>query len=322
MKKIFYLIGLWLVFASCENELPYQREERGNVLVMNALMECGTTENRVYLNLSGTETTSDIYQGRVSLYVNGEIKETSKAEYKDSWDYTLRQMSCGLHTELHPGDKIRLEASANEGAYHAYAEVCVPYPIDPIEQVDTLTTKRWNGYSEQNVIQYRIPIKDRPGERNYYRLVIESDEYMGWEKKEIDNRDELVLSEGHSALQDDDDYNVFSQEVENIYQLFSDTRFEDSHYTLKVYTSYRTPDDYWYDWDKHLYAHARIHLISLTEEMYRYLRALTLIQSDSYNELLMEPVIIPCNVVGGRGFVGVSADRSFELQIMDRPQRR
>ena len=114
MKKIFYLIGLWLVFASCENELPYQREERGNVLVMNALMECGTTENRVYLNLSGTETTSDIYQGRVSLYVNGEIKETSKAEYKDSWDYTLRQMSCGLHTELHPGDKIRLYSAQSK----------------------------------------------------------------------------------------------------------------------------------------------------------------------------------------------------------------
>ena len=157
MKKIFYLIGLWLVLVSCENELPYQREEQESMLVMNALMECGKTENRVYLNLSGTEMTSDIYQGRVSLYVNGEIKETSKAEYKDEWDYTLRQMSCVLHTELHPGDKVRLEASANEGDYHAYAEVDVPYPIEPIEQVDTLTTKRWDGYSEQSVIQYRIP---------------------------------------------------------------------------------------------------------------------------------------------------------------------
>ena len=49
--------------------------------------------------------------------------------------YTLYKLF-RLNTPLHPGDNIRLEATAENGKYHASAEVTVPQPIESLH-VDT-----------------------------------------------------------------------------------------------------------------------------------------------------------------------------------------
>ena len=79
-------------------------------------------------------------------------------------------------------------------------------------------------------------------------------------------------------------------------------RFRQREATLKVYTPmYKF-------WDEPYLRRntATIRIMTLTEPYYRYLRALNCIESEDYDENFMEPVIIPTNVVGGLGFVGVS----------------
>lgn len=50
---------------------------------------------------------------------------------------------------------------------------------------------------------------------------------------------------------------------------------------------------------------------------FRYLKALNYLESDNYEEALMEPVIIPSNVKGGLGFVGISSETRMTMQLPD-----
>lgn len=334
MKKFLYLlfyVCAGAAFISCENVLEYQQEEQPCQLVMNALLEADVTDNKVYLSLSGETMTSYLERGAVTVYVNGEWKETQEAGYGVDQAGSEYLLFARLSTVFHPGDRIKIEAEgeAGEVGYKAFAEVSVPYPVEPI-QVDTMTTRLWNGFEDISAIQYAITLKDRPGEQNYFRLKIYSGTYWaeeipeGWMPYDIEtiyDHDEIVLSEGHYANENDDRYNVLLHNVKNVYSVFPDNQFKDRSYTLHVYTRYRPAKEFAYEWRHFIQTQARICIQSLTEEEYLYLRALTLLDSDEYEEALMEPVIVPNNVTGGLGFVGASSETHLQMRIMQKPPR-
>ena len=58
-----------------------------------------------------------------------------------------------------------------------------------------------------------------------------------------------------------------------------------------------------------------VSIYSLTEEQYRYQKALNTLDDENYEEVLMEPVSIPTNVTGGLGFVGADSRTQFVLHI-------
>lgn len=62
--------------SSCENEIPYNPEQKAPLLIMNALLDAGETENFVYLNLSGTGGIGHVDDATVTLTVNGKVTET------------------------------------------------------------------------------------------------------------------------------------------------------------------------------------------------------------------------------------------------------
>lgn len=335
MKKYLYLLlYVWtgVLFASCENVLDYQQKEQPRQLVVNALLESDVAGNKVYLSLSGKTSAGYLERGSVSVYVNDEWKEKQEAVCEINQGGSDFLMYSQLETLFHPGDRIKIEAEgeADGVVYNAFAEVSVPYPIDPI-QVDTMTTRLWNGFEDIPAIRYFITLKDRPNEQNYYRLKIYSGTYWnaeipeGWSPYDLEtiyDQEEIVLSEGHYSNENDDRYNNILRNIKNVYSVFMDNHFKNQSYTLRVYTRYRPAKEFAYEWQKHIQTQARICIQSLTEEEYRYLRALTLLSSDEYEEALMEPVIIPTNVTGGLGFVGASSVTYHQLRIMDKPPRK
>ena len=115
-----------------------------------------------------------VSNGSIVVYVNGQKTETAEVEkVYGSFD----DSNCTLKTSFRPGDRIRFEATAEDGQYQAGCEVEIPFPIEETIRVDTLRTQLRGGSSMMDCMRYKITIHDRPNEKNYYRLIIEENTY-------------------------------------------------------------------------------------------------------------------------------------------------
>lgn len=328
--------------SSCENEIPYNLEQKAPLLIMNALLDAGETENFVYLNLSGTGGIGHVDDATVTLTVNGKVTETLeelpplKPVGNPDSDNPLnfipeinKRKKFRIHTALQPGDVVRLEAVAEKSKYHVSAEVNVPQPISTIH-VDTTrillkSYGSWNAY-----LQFKINMQDRKGEKNYYRLDIRQDitvygqdiagkdTIIYMRNTEFINREDIILTDGNPISSDNDNNDFFGTDIKNKYNVFNDSRFTDTGCTLKVYTSLYNNNE-----PPHIHNVSRrsktftVRLLSITEAEYRYLKALNFIESDDYESALVEPVIIPSNVKNGLGFVGASSETRVILKLPD-----
>lgn len=348
MKTIHLIIySIFLLSAtSCENEIPYTPPFTEPQLIMNALLDAGEPENYIYLNLSGVEGLSHVEKAAVTLYVNGQFAETAEElpalKPIGSLDMVYdpnaplnnlpeiaKRKKFRITTALNPGDNIRIEAVAEDGKYRTAAEVTVPQPVSSIG-VDTGRTKlkyydTWDTYR-----QFKITLHDRPGEKNYYRLDIRhdvtthglynnhTDTVIHNRETELINREDIVLTDGNPSSNDNEDDDFFGTYIVNKYNVFTDSHFRDATYTLKVYTplynNYQAGNIYQVS---RISRAITVRLLSISEAEYRYLKALNYLESDNYDETLMEPVIIPSNVKGGLGFVGISSEARHVMEFPD-----
>lgn len=151
--KLHLIIYITIVgfLTACENEIPYNPGQQDPQIIMNALLETGQAENDVYLHLGEGYSIEHLNEATLFLYINGKIAETPKAVSpeeiyghlegeldKDIYESLLKSIrfkKYRLTSTLHPGDNIRLEATAENGKYHASAEVTVPQPIESLHVV-------------------------------------------------------------------------------------------------------------------------------------------------------------------------------------------
>lgn len=349
MKQAILYLALSALIAggvsSCENEIPYTPGMKEPQLIMNALLDAGETENFVYLNLSGTESLGHVSDATVTLSVNGKVVETLEelpplkpiGSLDHDADNPLnflpeigKRKKFRMRTSLRPGDAVRLEATAEKGKYHVSAETTVPRPVDAI-RVDTahISVKDYGGWNTYR--QFKISLQDRPGEKNYYRLDIWHDmtvygrDFAGNDtvvhihNTALVNRKDIILTDGNPMNSDDDDNDLFGTYIENKYNVFTDSRFADASCTLKVYTDLYNDYGSLYIYDIIRYSRTiTVRLLSISEAEYRYLKALNCLESDNYEDTLMEPVIIPSNVANGLGFVGVSSEVRTVMQLPDK----
>lgn len=259
-----------------------------------------------------------------------------------------------LTARLQPGDNIRLEATAEGGKYHVSSQVTVPRPLQSL-QVDTCTAliRQWGSMRAHR--QYRITLEDLPNEKNYYRLeivnnkdfrcviympsedengdyikdengnfiyTITKDTVVNYRYTELINREDVILTDGHVTSSDDDENAMFPTNIENKYSIFTDNRFTNSSATLKVYTPLYDDN---YDILRslnytrcYLKQTITVRLLSLPETYYRYLKALNCMDDEDYDEALMEPISLPSNVEGGLGFVGISSEIQYTIDIPDK----
>ncbi len=202
-----------------------------------------------------------------------------------------RQTRFVFKANFKPGDKVRLECTANGGEYSAYSEVIVPQP--PVfHAVDT--SRYYNSDENSNSYNrwvYRIRIKgnDIAGERNYFRLTSEYDktlhvEYMDGEDEpeddesyeegplRIDRGKDPILLDG--ATETDMDISGASE----------DTASKRVNLTARVYPT----------------------LWGITEAEYNFLKALSLYLYNGDDITFTGPISIPTNVEGGLGVVSIA----------------
>lgn len=329
MKKNLSILFMLtsMLFPACENELPYMNKPQAPQLLMNAFLEAGKEENGVSLCMidADEQQTDYVSNGSITVYVNGEKTETAQVEKIYG---SFNAPNCTLKTPFRPGDHIRFEATAEDGQYQAGCEVEIPLPIEETIRVDTLRTQLKGNSSMMDCMQYKITIHDRPNEKNYYRLIIEENTYRissedGIEYgpfssyPEIINQEDIVLTDGHLTTTDDDKFGILDLTVRNLSNVFTDGRFENGSYTLKVYTSIPYISES--NRKDHFYLDVTVRLLSISQSYYRYLRAMNCLNSEDYNETFMEPVIVPQNVSGGLGFIGASSEQRLTLRMIDRP---
>ena len=174
MKKNLFILFILvsMLFPGCENELPYMNKPQVPQLLMNAFLEAGKKENGVSLRMIDTDKQQAdcVSNGSIVVYVNGQKTETAEVEkVYGSFD----DPNCTLKTSFRPGDRIRFEATAEDGQYQAGCEVEIPFPIEETIRVDTLRTQLRGGSSMMDCMRYKITIHDRPNEKkllpSYYR---------------------------------------------------------------------------------------------------------------------------------------------------------
>lgn len=356
--------------SSCENEIPYTPGQKEPQLILNALLDAGQAENYAYLHLSEGNSIGKVSQGTLSLYVNGQLAESPEAMLpkeiyddvnafwdKDAYESALENIDFKkfrLTTALHPGDRLRLEATAENGKYRVSSEVTVPQPVEAV-QVDTCSAyvREYSGRTLYR--QYKITFPDRPDEKNYYRLEIWNDlrfrcewlEYRtdengdfikvedenGWHWDTVKRdtvinsrqtgmvtREDVILTDGHPVSSDDKENGMFPT-IENKYNIFTDNRFANSSATLKVYTPHYN-DLFPFEGRYHQIYRTHtitVRVLSISEAQYRYLRALNTLEDDEYDEELMDPISLLTNVEGGLGFVGVCAEAKAVLVLPETP---
>lgn len=350
LHLIIYIAIVTGLLAACENEIPYNPGTHEPQLILNALLDAGETENHVYLHLTRGFGIERLEEATLALYVNGKAETTEAISpeelyenLKDKVDEdvfesllkSIKFKKYRLTTPFHPGDRIRLEATAEGGKYRASAEVTMPQPVESLHVDTCLAYLR--EYSGQRLYrQYKVTLQDRPGEKNHYRLDIWNDltfrcqwyEYQESgdrvlidtlvtinREKEIINREDVILTDGHPGNYDDEDNELFPT-ISNKYNIFTDHTFCDSHATLRVYTPLYH-DKYPNIACRYLYRKQTItvRLLSLTEAEYRYLKALNCLKDEDYDENLTEPICLPSNVEGGLGFVGACSEAKVTIEI-------
>lgn len=320
------ILMIILVIISCENELPFNIKNNPPKLVMNALINADSLTNVLFLNFTGREYAGHAQDATLEVRVNGQLKESLRPLPLIDNE---RQCRFTITSQFTPGDIVRMDAITDDGNYHAWAEVTVPQRLAEIESIDTLTVPlTQNGYTH-NYMRYKITFRDRPDEKNYYRIAIEKQmsmwgynheegggDYIYWTKHisySFIGREDVVLTDGQPSTGDDEDNGLFDT-AKNIYGVFDDSRFQNTSYTMTIYNnpeveSDNNNDGFYEGMD------VIIRLLSITETEYYYLKALNLVDSDAYDETINEPIRYPSNVHGGTGMIGISTEISKKVRI-------
>jgi len=349
---IISVIFVVSVFNSCQNEIPFDIKENSPKLVVNAMIDINFENNFIFVSKTGKDSTGSVNDAMINIYINDELREQLTqfmepdtvfyepgANYYLNYDYNPSDKKYKTNLRFNPGDKVKIEVFADNNKYHAWAEDIVPKPLE-IEKIDTMTFTDYSQYYINNSkIRLKTTFTDYPNEKNFYRLVVvqknnyqiraieedaegniiynENEETKcNEETKYMDTRLDPILNNGRVSTDDD----IFPQ-PENIFAVFDDKQLNTA-YTMT--TSFDRPDsNSFYKYSlfdsaiERVAVEFKVHLISITEMQYYYLKALNTVYDINYDEYLSMPVSFPSNVEGGVGFVGFSAGTHKTFSIPD-----
>jgi|GEM_PF-227002 len=352
-KKIFTILSVLITIlfvTSCENDMPITHNEKFERLVMNAFIDADSTNNVLYLNLTGADSALVVKDAHIEVRVNGELKEKEAASSRNKYP---------VKTQFHQGDVVRIDAYTNDNKYHVWVEETVPHSVGFVALDTAHVYKKFNSNSHAggdsgigNIWQYKISFKDNSGDVNYYRLYMErfikketiykyvaewpdvykedtviyyrpdyGSDYMCYE--------DPIMMDGHTISADGDndfgEYLPTLQATENIYGVFNNNRFKGKSCTLTVYDDLHSYPLYQHSVDTEEKTEETticpideiFFVQSITESEYYYLKALNLYRSSDYqdNDDLSGPIKFPTNVHGGTGMVGFSSSASKYIRL-------
>ena len=107
-NKIYSILSVLtaiLFVTSCENDMPITQNEKFERLVMNAFIDADSTNNALYLNLTGADSALVVNDAHIEVRVNGELKETEVPSSRNKYP---------VKTQFHKGDVVRIDAYTND----------------------------------------------------------------------------------------------------------------------------------------------------------------------------------------------------------------
>lgn len=342
MKRLLIIIAL-LAAVACENEIPYDFGEAGPKLMVTGFLYAGAPEQVVNVSLSEGGIISGVGDATVRCYVNGTLVASASAHSDDkartAW---YHQLPVRFKADFSAGDVVMLEVEA-EGHKASTPELTVPAaPI--VEKADTTHTIVTHADWSEEVVRFTVDMADRKGEDNWYALTI-SRVLSGVLSYKDGRPDILVERQkypkiSHSSLTDPIllDGNMAQTDVEldimdfmdylgdGHFETFSDRLFRDGPARLVFDCSmqyfYSDHDaEYLFNllmqdsdfesqrgtWglSREVTSTLEVNVHACSKATYFYLCALRTVRSNGYNPVLMEPVTIPNNMIGGTGFVEI-----------------
>jgi len=350
MKRLLLFIAL-LAAVACENEIPYDFGEARPKLMVTGFLYAGAPEQVVHVSLSEGGTISGVEDATVSCYVNGVLAASASAHSDNkARDAYYHQLPVRFSADFDTGDVVVLKVDA--GSYKASTpELTVPAaPI--VEKADTVRPTVSHADWSEEVMRFTVDMTDRKDEDNWYALTlsknisgtfsfedgrsdlpVESREYPRLSHSSLTDP---ILLDGNMALTDVDlDIMDFMDFLgDGRFEIFSDQLFRDGSARLVFDSSmqfyYRGLDlDLLFDtlrqeygdeaaWVAQWPAHditrtLEVKIHGCSQAAYFYLRALRTARSNGYNPVLMEPVTVPCNIIGGTGFVEILNTTTVQL---------
>ncbi len=340
------LVVFGVATCACVKEVIFHRNDIKPQLMLNARMVAGDTLHTVYMAISRNDRIGKIASGTVKCYVNGTLVADGKQDNRDDtlfvkedWHYdgiyigerydaknsagATKQTRYTFKADFKPGDVVKIEAQSDGGIYKAYSEVTVP-KAPTISTIDTLFQKSSYGFA-----QYRIRVKgkDIAGEDNYYRIVTGCsihdiktrstskyseaktwEETSGYRYVEFEKGNDPILNDGATSSEQMD---VEGASV-NTFRVFSDRQFADGTFSIGFTVGgsdiLPRPDNHGSNWYDRMERESNliVTVYGISEELYHYLKALSIYNYMDGDMSILEPVSFPNNVKGGIGLVSIS----------------
>lgn len=311
MKYLYIKIVLFttaiMLFTSCYQDLDLGIHKSTPIAVLNSIVSTDTvvmasiSRTWFYTEMNNNITLKD---AKVKLFVNGTFHENLK--YTESQSEELNCIGMYL-SEYYPaeGDVIKIETETIYGTVSA--QDIVPKIVE-IENVTTSKRKYSKWGQEYYDITYNISFTDIPNEHNYYFIRI--DDAMC----NIDYSLEPVF-----VAQNDNSTGISEKKIYGMWgRHFDDELFNGKKYTLRL-REYQISE---FDMENDLYKHRKIQLFSISQDYYKYLRSLVLIDESKANDDfanlgISEPLKIFSNITGGTGILGASRLSTYQIKIAE-----
>lgn len=341
MKRII-LLGLAAILFSCETETEIRLKPTPSRLVVNASV---TSNEDVTAHISRSWSQADkhaspeLSEATVEVYVNDEFRGIMVASDNPADTVRAKGLYSLPGTKLNVGDKLSLRVES-EGYEPVSGDAIVP-PPPHIESVDTISLSGNHGYG---ALQLYVQINDPVAERNYYRLVVEKvtdfqkgnetittrtvasnnrdadsryyvDRYVfrsntNWENVFIDYEDPIFRpSEGNPLPEEFESYSS--------YGTFSDDLIREGTYTLRSVVRSGDLPSYSFRGDSVVSTvYYNIHLLSISESYYRFMRAAWHFTLYSWNlDGLREPIPTFTNVENGYGLISAYQMATYRMTM-------
>lgn len=322
------VITFSLFCTACENDIEYIEMDRPQKLTMNAFIYADSLQNELYLSKTGKHKVEAAGSATVEISVNGERTETILPQPDEESTIDPVYSRFPITTRFRPGDLVRIDARTDDGKHHVWIEERVPQRVE-ITAIDTSrVTNPLHGYYESyEQLRVNVHFKDRPSEKNYYRIVLEQREgvkgktekgepcEMLFKNYQFWPWEDIALTDGRPATSEELETELLER-IRNVHGVFDDSWFENNEYTLNTRVSLPSMF-YFIDFiPEYIDFDVSVRLLSITESEFYYLSSLNIIDSGFLDDFVSDPVKVPSNVHGGTGFVGINVENGKTLKVM------
>lgn len=298
---MFCLVPL---LTACEKDVKFKGDESTPKMVVNSIVNCVAGENSIAISesdfLYDSKKAGKVKNATVRLLHNGTELPMDLREEGDEMYYDFA-------APLKSGDRLEISGESPVHGNVSGSDI-VPYPAE----IKDLKTEWFTGDKDnKSYLRTRITIADKPGEKNYYRIVIrdntvfkttngEAPDY--WIQQEVLVDQEPLFSKVGDLIVEDNPHK---------YRIFSDDLIDGKEYTLNVYVQM----DRYTSWeDLVVEKQLKVEIHTLSENLFKYLHSLELAAGE-HN--FSEPVKIYSNIVKGYGILGIYnvAEKTVEIAM-------